>query len=454
MLGPLLIRPATLSVAKVLASASVIGLSALVLNSASGMIWPAALAQGTILAVLRSYLGYWLIMLLAVLFLFAAVLLVQSATALILPRRLFLRFFPILQLIVCATILASFFLGPEAPSPEQFLAQAHVPLVSWFPPYCFTAMFFQLQGNLPPNAHLTADCGWLLLGGAVSGMIACVRLLYTNLLSHIVATPELARRRSASGSMLKLKGALESALFLFMWRSFIRGKQQKLILSFYLGIGSAVLFALLRVGETDTRGSGSREIGFRFMVSTIVMMTVVIVGVRASFAIPVSLRANWIFRLHQIESHSNYLTAVRSVLVMFSVVPVCVASLTFGLMFEPVAAVLEHVLLLSLYGCLLAGVCMYGNDKLPYTCSYLPGSSQAQFLFWGCFIPFLPIAFKWASVEQGLVLRPLPFGLVCVSLLLCVCALEWRNRALSANTELNFDDLPEDVIVSLSLGGG
>lgn len=140
-------------------------------------------------------------------------------------------------------------------------------------------------------------------------------------------------------------------------------------------------------------------------------------------------------------------------LVVFTVVPVCVVSAICGLTFEPAGASLEHVALLGLYGTLLAGICLYGNSKLPYTCSYLPGTAQLPFLFWGSVILFMPMADAWAHVEQQLLCSAPAAAAVFVVLLLSVCLLEWRNRALSANAEIQFDEVPEDIVLGLGLNG-
>lgn len=450
VLGSLPVRPSTLCISKVLASASIIGLSAFALNSASGLVWPAALAQAGFISVLRSYLAYWLTLLIAVMFLLAAVLLIQSAAALLLPRTFFLRVSPILQLVLSAVLLASYFLEPTAPTPESLALQSHLFLVAWFPPYCFTAVFFQLQGSLPRHAHLVADCGWALLMGCLLGATLCSATLYGSILSRVASTPDLVRRRSTLSRVPFMSDSLESTLLLFIGRSFSRSKQQKLIAAFYLGVGSAVLFALL--GPASTRSAAApAQMSVNSIVSTIVMMTVVIVGFRASFALPVYLKANWVFRLHQIEAAPPYLRATRHALILFTVLPVCVVSLIFGLIFEPVGATLEHVLLLGLYGAVLSIICLYGNQKLPYTCSYLPGTSQVQFLFWGCFIPFLPLTFSWATVEQRYMHNFLAFAALCFMLLLCVYLLERRSRARETDTILEWDDVPEDVIVGLGL---
>ena len=131
--------------------------------------------------------------------------------------------------------------------------------------------------------------------------------------------------------------------------------------------------------------------------------------------------------------------------------PVCVVSLVCGLIFEPTSATLKHVLLLGLYGTVLSSICLYGNQKLPYTCSYLPGTSQVQFLFWGCFIPFLPLTFSWAAIEQKHMRNFPAFTALSLTLLLSIWLVEWRSRARATDTDLEWDDVPDDVIVGLGL---
>ena len=60
VLGPLPVKSLTLWFAKVTANSSGVGLFVLALNFASGLIWPAALAQAGFISILRSYGAYWL----------------------------------------------------------------------------------------------------------------------------------------------------------------------------------------------------------------------------------------------------------------------------------------------------------------------------------------------------------------------------------------------------------
>ena len=155
----------------------------------------------------------------------------------------------------------------------------------------------------------------------------CSAALYPTLLSHIASTPDLVRRRSSLRQLPGVADSVENALFLFVARSFTRNKQQKLIAAFYLGVGSVILLAILGANTEAHTVTFPPRISLRFLVSTIVAMTVAVVGFRATFSFPVSLRANWVFRLHQIQVASAYLSATGRALIVFTVVPVCVVSL-------------------------------------------------------------------------------------------------------------------------------
>jgi hypothetical protein len=335
---------------------------------------------------------------LAVLFLFSAVLVLQSAAALFLPRPAFLRISTLLQTVLFAAMLATFFFEPAVITPDSLALQSQAAHVAWFPPYCFAALFFQMQGALPLTIRPVAIHGWFLLAASVLGAALCSAALYAKLLSRIASTPDIVQRSSALRGSSGMGASLENAILLFVGRAFVRNKQQKLIAAFYLGLGSAILFAVLEMSNTEANlVRFHSRISLRFLVSTIVAMTVVVTGFRASFAFPVSLRANWVFRLHQVQA------------------AIC------GLIWEPVGASMEHVALLGLYGTLVADLCLYGNSKLPYTCSYLPGTAQLPFLFWGGVFLFIPMTDAWARTEQQ-ILYTVPAAVrFFVLLTSCVC---------------------------------
>ena len=95
---------------------------------------------------------------------------------------------------------------------------------------------------------------------------------------------------------------VQTAIGQFSVRTLVRSRQHRMILAFYLGIGFALTIFLLKApAEAATRGRGAsdpwHEANTPLLAASIVMMALAIVGTRVVFAMPLDLRANWIFRV-------------------------------------------------------------------------------------------------------------------------------------------------------------
>jgi hypothetical protein len=138
-------------------------------------------------------------------------------------------------------------------------------------------------------------------------------------------------------------------------------------------------------------------------------------------------------------------------LILLAVVPVVVATAILAITFRPLHEVAGHLLILLLIGCVLAELGLIGFYKIPFTCSYLPGKSNVQFVFWGFLVLFIPLAMKCASLEQR-ALEGLPQFLgMTGSLLAVVAALRAFNYYRAKTASIYFEELPPEVITTLRL---
>ena len=93
------------------------------------------------------------------------------------------------------------------------------------------------------------------------------------------------------------------------------------------------------------------------------------------------------FKIHplclslQVRGAPEYLAAIRRPLFVLAVVPVWVASAALFLSIWPWRPVAGHLVLLGLWGMILAYICLHGFQKIPFTCSYLPGKSYFHMAF-------------------------------------------------------------------------
>jgi hypothetical protein len=115
------------------------------------------------------------------------------------------------------------------------------------------------------------------------------------------------------------------------------------------------------------------------------------------------------------------------------------------------AQVAAHLLVLFLIGCLLAELALIGFYKVPFTCSYLPGKSNVQFLFWGFLVLFVPLAMKFASLEQTVLTSPPRFLCITGFLLAIISALRVFNHHRAKSAAIYFEELPAEVLTTLNL---
>jgi hypothetical protein len=181
-----------------------------------------------------------------------------------------------------------------------------------------------------------------------------------------------------------------------------------------------------------------------------VMLCALWLGTRTVFSLPLDLRANWLFRATPSPEGASCLSAVRRALLTLVVVPVLSATAVL-LVFWPWTLVAEHLLLLGLLGSVLADVTLVGFRKIPFTCSYLPGKSKAHLVFWFGIIPLVVAVAQAVELEQRAMANPLVYAWVAAAM--GAAAFAARRVANMSAPQSQFEELPSDELVTLSLNG-
>ena len=100
------------------------------------------------------------------------------------------------------------------------------------------------------------------------------------------------------------------------------------------------------------------EVNRPILAATVAFACFAIIGTRVAFALPVTLNANWIFKLAVARQASDYLAATRQVLLLLAVAPVLGLSFALLLSIWPPWPAVGHVLLLALLGLILTDLCL------------------------------------------------------------------------------------------------
>jgi len=104
-------------------------------------------------------------------------------------------------------------------------------------------------------------------------------------------------------------------------------------------------------------------------------------GTRVAFAMPLDLRANWIFRIVGVRGGIASLTASRSALLLLAVIPMWLVSAFVSWRLLPDRRTAWHLAVLALMGLVIADVCLLKFRKIPFTCSWLPGKTRMNMAF-------------------------------------------------------------------------
>ncbi len=453
VLTPLPVRKSTLFLAKIAALFAAPALAVAALNSFSGVAWPFIFRSGSggFFGVLRSWPAYWITIFAAGGFLVLTILTLQGLAANLLPRQLFLRFSAVLQATLMCTLLIVYFIEPSLESPAALTAAENQRMLAWLPSYWFLALFNQLNGSMDPALVPLAKRAWIGLGFSALGGCLALFLCYFRLMRTMVEQPDIMlQTRSVSWSP-RFGNSLTNALTRLSVRTLLRSRQHRMILSFYGGLGITIAVGYVKVTNRSFESAGG-AISNSFLFASMLMMILTVLALRVTASIPISLSANWIIRVTQVRSATDYRKAVRWSWVTLGVAPVLFVIAVLLPFAPPWRPALGHFWVMFCLGILMVEVCLYTFNKIPFTCSYLPGKGSIHFAFWAGALFFLRFLHEAAELEGRLLHDLLSSTLMIVMVGLAAVGMRYLGTSREAlTTEVLFEEAYPAEITGLGL---
>jgi hypothetical protein len=452
VLAPLPVRASTLFLAKISALFAAPCLAMIAFNIFSGLIWPLLfVSRSSAIGVLRVLPAYWITIFAAGGFVLFTVLAVQGLAANLLPRQRFLRLSAFLQAGTLCLLLSVYFLEPSLESPAALTAPGNQRLLAWLPSYWFLGLFQHLNGSMHPALAPLARRAWIGLAVSALGAVAALLLSYFRMLPKIVEQPDILPGARSGRWLPRFGNSLQGAITFFSLRTLLRSRQHRMTLSFYLGIGLAIVVGYLKT-PLGGLGSAKTEINLAFLLVSILKMILTILAIRVVASIPISLPANWIIRVTQVRPAHHYQRAVRFSWLALAVAPVLLILAGSLLAAYPWRPVVGHLVTMLLLGILVVELCLYTFQKIPFTCSYLPGKANIHFVFWACLMVFLRLLNEAAKVESRMLNHPLSCMLMILFLAMVAAGMGWLTEVrTSPGQELVFEEEYPALIVSLKL---
>ena len=194
------------------------------------------------------------------------------------------------------------------------------------------------------------------------------------------------------------------------------------------------------------------RVNLLLLVASVVMMAFSAIGTRVVFAIPLDLRANWIFRLTGVRRPPECLSAGRHTHLLLAAAPVWALSAAICLWSSPWQAVPGHLAILTLF-CLsrLHRVVSLQIRQDSFRCSYLPGRSQLHIAVLG--VAYMLWVIGLNSKEFHVLEEPAGLaGLLLALVIVWACA-RWSNtaHAKSDEAEVQFEEVEPPAVQGLGL---
>jgi hypothetical protein len=468
ILGAMPVRIPTVFAAKLAALGAALGLAVVAVNSFTGLVCPFLIVPGAsgALAAARDFGAFWLVILLASVFVFLLLLGVQGVALHLLPHALYMRWSSLIQTAAFFAVLTVYFLTPPLAHPHALAVPENRLWYLLVPSYWFFGLFQVLTGS--PNAALATLARRALAGVGSAALVAAgaYALAYARQMRRTVEQSGIAPGAApwwraiapwAAIARVLARRAPERAILVFIGRTLARSRQHRLLLAVYAGMGLAYVFSQMAYVLYHFKADNYGAIEGRAQTAMgipLILLFFLIVGLRVSFSIPMEVRANWLFRLTDPFGGGAYLDATRKTLLLFAVAPVVAIAAPVYMAVWPWPRALGHAAFLAAFGLLIVELALTGFAKVPFTCSYLPGKANLKIMFgvyWGLLIIVSELV---TDVEQAGLRHPASYAwLLGITLLLWLIAARYARGARARIPSLSFEEQPEPALMELGLAG-
>jgi hypothetical protein len=446
--------------AKIAALLAFLAIFSLAINAFSPVMFPAVVIQrGSVLNVIPFARCHIVSILAANTFVFFFCVAVQGILMNMLGYRLFRRVSPYVQFGLVALLLLMFLLSARIVSELQPAAAINPAAVYAFPPLWFLGLYqTQLGWSNPVFRDLAASArmaaGWTTVGALATYLLSYKRHVTRSLESadEFSTTPSAVERQvSRVLDRFVVRDGLQQAAFYFIWKTLTRSRRHKLLFAAYVAVGCAVIFEGLAVLVARGGNSWMYHPIPELLPAPLILAFFILCGMRHVFAVPAELRANWLFQVADRGEARRCLAGVRKAMLVLGVVPLFAALLPLHVLFWGWRTALLHMLFGATISWLLVDVLLVGFEKLPFTCSYLPGKANLK-VSWPLYLfGFTTYVSTFLTLEHWMLQRPVRFvwlGAVVVLTQLAIFIYRWR---VGREVALVFDEQPEPLVRTLNL---
>jgi hypothetical protein len=381
-------------------------------------------------------------------FFFFSFIALQGVLLVLLKRRLFERVSGVLQSALVPLMLVFIVLSFSI-EPKVTATLLHPHFAAWLPPVWFLGLYQHMLGDRDPEMQVLAAKAVEALTVSILLSFLSYAVSYHRHRTVLIEGPSVSptkRRRDLHLLDWLFPDPCQQAVIQFMLKTLAGSNQHRMILTAYAGSGFAVLLTAM-VGLGTFIGDAKLHVTM-FVYSHVVMLAFLLAGLRHVFSIPIELRANWIFRIAEAGSRREWLEAIDR-LVLIVAVGVLLVPLPFEYKIVGPRAIAE----IALFGTAAAvsyEVVFRSWEKLPFTCSQLPGKTPMWILVLRVYV-FLSLLPLPCFILLSCLYSPVGFLIVLGPLIAIGRYLHASRREYRSEARLVYEESPEPAVQELGL---
>jgi hypothetical protein len=382
-------------------------------------------------------------------FFFFGMLALQGLLLNLLRPRLFARVTGSLQGLLVAAMLILMVLSFSVQA-QVANAALRPELARWLPPVWFLGLYQSLMGDrdvtMQALAH-RAEAALLMAVVLALGTYAVSYGRHRKLLVEGMATNR--KKWPWIGGLFDwlVRDPRQQAVMVFMTKTLAGSSQHRVILMGYGGFGVAILLSGL-IGIGSVVGPAKVPAAC-FIYAHTTLLVFLLVGLRHLFSLPAELKANWMFQITEGEGRRQWLRAVDRLVFFWGAVWMLAIPFPLEARLLGWRAVGEVALIVAAGG--LAYDWSFSSwEKLPFTCSYLPGRTEA----WVILLRLIGLLAA-LQLANALLLACLYHWVVFLVVMVVVIAVWARVHVMRRDgwgeMRLRYDEVPEPAVHGLNL---
>jgi len=458
-LAVLPVKLRTLFLAKVTSLILFMTLFAVLTNGASGVLFPlaATISHATAADGFRFLGAHFVSVFSASVFTFLFLVGMQGACMAFLSRRLLKKISVTIQCSLLVLVLSSFLIMSDL---IVAVRNTQVQLYQvMFVPAWFTALYDRLLGIRSIHAtHVSWSFAVVALVTALSLAGIFYALTYHRHLGFFSQPEGRTDSRLGLGTALLrrvrrivTREPEEGAAFDFVTATLARSARHRIVLGSCLGVALAFCLSAVFLLVTRDGTASMHRVNLTVLCLPAILNLLLLGGVRFSFSLPSELGANWVFRIppfrHDVFWRGARIAVWTVVLAPVFIVTLVVFSLCWGWW-----SALRFGLLQTLCALVLAEWLFLRFPKIPFTCSYLPGSADLKSRWPLYVVLFAGYLFFSSTLCVAMASRPRGYLLTLMIGVLLLLALFRSRRSFLLQRRPIFEDHngPEFLKLGLS----